>query len=213
MFFKMLSLGDMDNNCYILGDDKSKHALLIDAPAEVGTILDMLEEEGLKLKFILLTHSHYDHIRALDELCESTGAVVMLHTFETDGLNDPTVNLSLYAGCQSPEKTVDRPLQDGDVITLGDIELKVLYTPGHTVGSVCYYTDGMLFSGDTLFHKNVGRCDLPGGDFKIIKQSIKKQLYVLPDDTDVYPGHGRTTTIGYEKNYNEYIQQDWEYED
>lgn len=213
MFFKMLSLGDMDNNCYILGDDKSKHALLIDAPAEAGAILDILEAEGLKLKFILLTHSHYDHIRALDELCESTGAEVMLHTFEADGLNDPTVNLSLYAGCQSPEKTVDRQLQDGDVITLGDIELKVLYTPGHTVGSVCYHTDGMLFSGDTLFRKSVGRCDLPGGDFKIIKQSIKKQLYTLPDDTDVYPGHGRTTAIGYEKNYNEYIQQDWEYED
>lgn len=101
---------------------------------------------------------------------------------------------------------------DGDNITLGDIELKVLYTPGHTVGSVCYYTDGMLFSGDTLFLKDVGRCDLPGGDYKIIKQSIKKQLYPLPNDTDVYPGHGRATTIGYEKTHNNYVQQDWEYE-
>lgn len=213
MFFKMLSVGDMDNNCYILGDDKSKHAVLIDAPAEAGTILDVIEEEGLKLKYVLLTHSHYDHIRALDEICECTGAQVMIHAFEMDGLNDPTVNLSLYAGTESPEKAADKELVDGDIITVGDIELKVLYTPGHTVGSVCYYTEGMLFSGDTLFLRNVGRCDLPGGDFKIIKQSIKKQLYTLPDDTDVYPGHGRASSIGYEKNNNDYIQQDWEYND
>lgn len=212
MFFKMLNLGNMDNNCYILGDDKSRHALLIDAPAEAGTILDVLEEEGYKLKFILLTHSHFDHIGALDALCEATGAEVMIHSFEVDGINDPTVNLALYSGAPSPKTTNIKSLVDKDVVTLGDIDLTVLYTPGHTVGSVCYYTEGMLFSGDTLFLKDVGRCDLPGGDFKIIKQSIKKQLYTLPDDTDVYPGHGRATTIGYEKTHNNYIQQDWEYE-
>ncbi len=212
MFFKMLSLGNMDNNCYILGDEKSKHALIIDAPAEAGAVLDVLEEEGFKLKFVLLTHSHYDHIGALDEICDYTGAEVMLHAFEQDALNDPTVNLALYADAPSPSTAVSKTIVDGDIITLGDIEIKVLYTPGHTVGSVCYYTDGMLFSGDTLFLKDVGRCDLPGGDYKIIKQSIKKQLYCLPDETDVYPGHGRATTIGYEKSHNNYIQQDWEYE-
>ncbi len=211
MFFKMLSLGNMDNNCYILGDESSKHALIIDAPAESGTILDVLEDEGLKLKFVLLTHAHYDHIGALDEICEATGAEVFIHTFEADAINDPTVNLALYSGAPSPKTPASKKLVDGDIITLGNIELKTLYTPGHTVGSVCYYTDGCLFSGDTLFLRGVGRCDLPGGDFKILKQSIKKQLYVLPDSTDVYPGHGRATTIGYEKNHNEYIRTDWEY--
>lgn len=212
MFFKMLSLGDMDNNCYILGDENTKQALIIDAPDEAGTILDVIEEWGFDLKYVLLTHSHYDHIRALDDICTATGAKVMLHTFEFDALNDPTVNLALYSGVASPETTPDKKLFDKDIITLGDIELKVLYTPGHTVGSVCYYTDGFLFSGDTLFLKDVGRCDLPGGDFKIIKESIKKQLYTLPEDTDVYPGHGRTTTIAFEKEHNNYVQQDWEYE-
>ena len=211
MFFKMLSLGNMDNNCYILGDESSKHALIIDAPAESGTILDVLEDEGLKLNFVLLTHAHYDHIGALDEICEATGAEVFIHTFEADAINDPTVNLALYSGAPSPKTPASKKLVDGDIITLGNIELKTLYTPGHTVGSVCYYTDGCLFSGDTLFLRGVGRCDLPGGDFKILKQSIKKQLYVLPDSTDVYPGHGRATTIGYEKNHNEYIRTDWEY--
>ena len=211
MFFKMLSLGNMDNNCYILGDESSKHALIIDAPEESGTILDVLEDEGLKLKFVLLTHAHYDHIGALDEICEATGAEVFIHTFEADAINDPTVNLALYSGAPSPKTPASKKLVDGDIITLGNIELKTLYTPGHTVGSVCYYTDGCLFSGDTLFLRGVGRCDLPGGDFKILKQSIKKQLYVLPDSTDVYPGHGRATTIGYEKNHNEYIRTDWEY--
>ncbi len=212
MFFKMLSLGNMDNNCYILGDQSSKHALIIDAPAEAGAVLDVLEEEGLTLKYVLLTHSHYDHIGALDEICDYTGAEVMIHSFEEDAVNDPTVNLSLYADAPSPSVKVSKTLVDGDVITVGDIDIKVLYTPGHTVGSVCYYTDGILFSGDTLFLKDVGRCDLPGGDYKIIKQSIKKQLYTLPDDTQVYPGHGRATTIGYEKSHNNYVQQDWEYE-
>lgn len=212
MFFKMLSLGNMDNNCYILGDQSSNHALIIDAPAEAGAVLDVLEEEGLTLKYVLLTHSHYDHIGALDEICDYTGAEVMIHSFEEDAINDPTVNLALYADAPSPSVKASKTLVDGDVITVGDIDIKVLYTPGHTVGSVCYYTDGILFSGDTLFLKDVGRCDLPGGDYKIIKQSIKKQLYTLPDDTQVYPGHGRATTIGYEKAHNNYVQQDWEYE-
>lgn len=212
MFFKMLSLGDMDNNCYILGDEKTKQAVLIDAPAQAGEILDVLEEEGLTLKYVLLTHSHFDHIRALDDVCDQTGAKVMIHTFEADGLNDPTVNLSLYSSIASPETKPSKKLVDGDVITVGNIKIKVLYTPGHTVGSVSYYADDMLFSGDTLFLRGIGRCDLPGGDFKILKESIKKQLYTLPDDTQVFPGHGRTTTIGYEKEHNEYIRKDWEYE-
>ncbi len=212
MFFKMLSLGNMDNNCYIIGDEKSRQAAVIDAPCDAAAILDVLEEENLTLKYILLTHAHYDHIGALDALHEATDAQVLIHHFEEDAVCDPAVNLSAYAEGVCPKTAPTRTVADNETLHVGDIDIKVYYTPGHTVGSVCYYTEGMLFSGDTLFLRNVGRCDLPGGDFDIIKESIRRQLYILPDDTDVYPGHGRTTTIGYEKQHNEYIQQDWEYE-
>ncbi len=209
MYLKMLSLGNMDNNCYIIADEKTKKAAVIDAPSDAGEILDYLEEEGLKLKFILLTHYHFDHIGALDYLKEATGAKIAIHSFEADGLSDPTVNLALYADAPCPTVAADILLKDKDTISFGDIKLKVLYTPGHTIGSVCYYieNENMLFSGDTLFYRNIGRCDFPGGDEEIIEKSIKKQLYTLPDETEVFPGHGMTTTIGEEK-INGYIKND-----
>lgn len=202
MIIKVLNLGNMDNNCYVLSDGKTKQAVIIDAPCEGGEIMDYIEEEKLEVKYILLTHAHFDHIGALDYLKECTGAKVVIHEFEKDAISDPKVNLALFAGVDSPSCTPDMTVVDDDVITFGECSLKVLFTPGHTVGSVCYYTEDSLFSGDTLFFGDVGRCDFPGGDFDIISESIKKQLYILPDCTDVYPGHGRRTTLGYEKRHN-----------
>ncbi len=201
MFLKILSLGNMDNNCYIIADEKSKQAAIIDAPCNSNEILNVLEDEGLTLKFILLTHYHFDHIGALDNLKEVTNAKVAIHSFEADGLCDPTVNLALYADAPSPSTSADILLKDSDIIRFGDVDIKVLYTPGHTIGGVCYYLEDeqMLFSGDTLFCRGVGRTDFPGGDEDILEESIKKQLYILPNDTIVYPGHGMTTTIGNEK--------------
>lgn len=201
MFLKILQLGNMDNNCYIIGDEVSKQAAVIDAPDSASEILDVLENENLTLKFILLTHYHFDHVGALDALKEATNAKVAIHTFEADGLCDPTVNLALYADAPCPQAPADIRLKDTDIITFGDVKIKVLYTPGHTIGSVCYYIEkeNMLFSGDTLFFRNIGRTDFPGGDDEIIEKSIRKQLYILPDETDVFPGHGMTTVIEYEK--------------
>ncbi len=201
MFLKILQLGNMDNNCYIIADEASKQAAVIDAPTGASEILDVLESENLTLKFILLTHYHFDHIGALDDLKAATGAKVAIHTFEADGLCDPTVNLALYADAPCPKTKADILLKDNDIITFGDVKIKVLYTPGHTIGSVCYYIEKehMLFSGDTLFFRNIGRTDFPGGDDEIIEKSIRKQLYALPDETNVFCGHGMTTTIEYEK--------------
>lgn len=201
MYMKMLSVGNMDNNCYIIADETTKKAAIIDAPSNASEVLDWCENEGLSVKFILLTHYHFDHIGALDDLKESTGAKIAIHSFEADGLCDPTMNLALYSGAPCPKSGADILLKDTDIIKFGNVRIKTIYTPGHTIGSVCYYIEeeNILFSGDTLFYRNIGRTDFPGGDDEIIEQSIRKQLYTLPDETEVFPGHGFTTTIGKEK--------------
>lgn len=208
MIFKTLTLGVMDNNCYIIADKATKDAVVIDAPCEASKILELLNKENLNCRYIILTHSHFDHIGAVEELRKATGAKLAIHTLEADELLHP----SMPAYAPRLEKAADILLNDGDTITVGSITIKAIHTPGHTKGGLCYYVDGKLFSGDTLFFGDVGRCDLSGGDYNTLKKSIKERLYTLPDDTTVYPGHGRSTTIAYEKANNNYVRTDWEYE-
>lgn len=208
MKLKCLSLGSMDNNCYLISDETTREAAIIDAPCEADEILGVLEQEKLCCKYILLTHSHFDHVGAVNQVRSATGATLAVHPLDADELMHPVMRM--YA--PKIEKEPDLLLHDGQTIELGNVRLLVLHTPGHTKGGVCYYTPGKLFSGDTLFFLDVGRCDLPGGNYDTIKRSIREKLYVLPDETEVYPGHGRSTTIGFEKANNHYIRQDWEYE-
>ncbi len=209
MLFKTLSLGNMDNNCYIIADEATKAAAVIDAPCEAPKILKTLRQEELACRYILLTHTHFDHIGAAQALRDATGAKLAAHALEADELINPSLPPAFSVRIDKP---ADLLLNDGDSIRVGNISLTVIHTPGHTRGGLCYYTEGVLFSGDTLFHGNVGRCDLPGGDYTTIKKSIREKLYALPDDTVVYPGHGRHTTIAWEKANNPYIRQDWEYD-
>ena len=211
MIIKTLSLGSMDNNCYIIADEDSRDAVVIDAPTNAQKIIDTLESNNLNCKYILLTHSHFDHIGALDALKAHTNAQVAIHSSETDKINSPSANYAFLAGASCPTAKADISLSDNDVITIGNIDISTIHTPGHTVGSMCFYANGHLFSGDTLFFTNVGRCDLDGGNYDTIKVSIKEKLYILSDDTIVYPGHGRSSSIAYEKTHNNYIRQDWEY--
>jgi len=224
MKVKTLSLGNMDNNCYIVYDETTRDAAIIDAPTDAAKILSAIVDNQLACNYILLTHAHYDHIGALDELKNATGAQVCIHESEALALNDSTANLARYSGAKCPVSPADMLLRDGDVVQFGFVNTLVLNTPGHTVGGLCFYctdttpcensiiTKPALFSGDTLFHKDIGRCDFPGGSYATIKQSIRRKLYTLPDETIVYPGHGRSTSIAYEKQHNNYIRQDWEYE-
>ena len=212
MQIKTLQLGHMDNNCYVIFDDTTRDAAIIDAPAEPRRILSYLEENSLECKYILLTHSHYDHIGALDMLKQVTGAQIGIHALEVNMLNNASANMSKFAGGHSPVSRADMILNDGDILSIGGIGLQCIHTPGHTVGSMCFYAGGVLFSGDTLFHTNIGRCDLEGGSYDVIKKSIRGKLYILPDDTIVYPGHGEDSLIGYEKKHNDFVRSDWEYE-
>ena len=200
-----LTLGALSTNCYIVYDNETKEAAVFD-PSENGSlILKRLEELKLNLKYIVITHSHCDHIGALDELKISTDAKVCVGINDKDALNDSYLSLCVHFGQRAPESNVDIIIKDGDKLTLGKNELMFIHTPGHTKGGICAYWKDNLISGDTLFLESVGRSDFPGGSMTELVTSIKNKLFVLPDDTKVYPGHGDSTTIGHEKMNNPFI--------
>lgn len=201
MEIKTFEAGPLSANNYLLTD--GDEAVLIDCSAFEPKILEELK--GKTLKYILLTHGHFDHILGINKMREKTGAKVLVHEADVERIKE-SPKMMLYMGMTGiQEQKVDEFLTDGQIIKFGNTEIKVIFTPGHTQGGVCYMVDDKLFSGDTLFRGSCGRCDLPGGNFPQIKDSIQKILFKLDDNTTVYPGHGETTTIGYEKKFNEII--------
>lgn len=202
MRFHRFSLGELVTNAYILFSEEDGKAVLFDAPAEPERILDYLEKHNLSLEYIFLTHAHFDHILALDQLKKATGAKVVVHELEEKYLNDSSLNL---ANVKLPHLSADVLVKDGDIIEFCGTNIKVIHTPGHTTGGVCYLFDETLISGDTLFLKSIGRFDFPLGSFEEEIRSIKEKLMVLPDEIKVYPGHGFSTTIGRERKENPYL--------
>lgn len=197
-------LGRMENNCYYLHKEGEKETIMVDPSTKAERIYDTLKEKGLEVKAIIITHGHFDHIMAVNELKElSGGATVYAGRKETVLLEDPKMNHTVLIGRPYTVKA-DVLVQDGDEIAVGSMKCKVIETPGHSIGGVCFYfeEDGVLISGDTLFFESVGRTDFPTGDAGELRTSIMEKLYKLPDETEVYPGHGDATTIGHEKAYN-----------
>ncbi|MBQ2614507.1 MAG: MBL fold metallo-hydrolase [Clostridia bacterium] len=201
-----LVLGDLSTNCYILADEKTCEAMVVDAPAQAETILDFLKEQNYTLKEIVLTHGHFDHILALEKLQQATGAPIAIHQNGETFLKDSLYNLCHYVGIRWTPVQPHRLLQDGDTVSVGDFTFQVLHTPGHTSDCICLFGEGILISGDTLFSQSVGRVDHPTGSLPQEIQSIQEKLMVLPDKTPVYPGHGPATTIGAEREWNPYLQ-------
>lgn len=199
-------LGPIGTNCYFLVNEDTKEAVVVDPASAPGRIKEKLTENQWKLTAILLTHGHFDHIGAVDELKEEFQIPVYASRKEQELVADPALNASdMIRGNIAAHP--DHWIGDLDVLNLLGAAIQVLATPGHTVGSVCYYLpqQGILFSGDTLFAESVGRTDMPTGSAKQLLASIQSKLSVLPDDTVVYTGHGEDTTIGYEKKYNPYM--------
>lgn len=191
-----------ETNCYIIFDQKSKETMVIDPAGDVDRIIELINILKGKLKYIYLTHCHGDHIGGVTSLKDKMGGKILIHRDDSEGLNDKKVNLTEYLdGFSEIELEADSRVDDGDLIHIGEIELKVIHTPGHTKGSSCLYIENqkLLISGDTLFRGTWGRTDLPTSDFKQIINSITKKLMILPEDTIVYPGHGKSTMIGNEK--------------
>lgn len=203
-------LGDFMTNCYTVYNAVTRDAVLIDPASNARFLNNILVNEQLNCVAILLTHGHYDHIGALPELMELVGHKVPIYASaeEEDVLNDPRKNLSTMLSGQMVTVKPDILLQDDQEIELLDTKLRCFLVPGHTKGGMCYYfaENGILFSGDTLFARSIGRSDFPTGDGIRLVKSIKEKLMTLPDETIVYPGHNERTTIGKERNANPFIQ-------
>jgi len=189
-------------NCYIIADEVTKEAMIIDPGNEANKIIDMINILEVKVKYIVLTHCHADHIMAVPELKEKLGGMVVASRIESDLMNSNGMTLFSNLGLPVVEINVDSRVDDNDIIHLGNIQFKVITTPGHTIGSMCLYCseNKLLLSGDTLFSGAWGRTDLPTSSFEDIIASISNKLMILPEDTIVYPGHGKPTMISEETN-------------
>lgn len=200
-------LGSVQTNCYYVYGESGTEAMVID-PADRGDLIfEKLADEGLTVGGILLTHGHFDHVWGLEDLKRLSGAKVYACLEEKELLEDAEMNVSAQMG-RSCSVKADVFVGEGDVISAGGLCCRVIFTPGHTGGSCCFYFegDGVLFSGDTLFLESVGRTDFPTGSGGALGRSLREKLAVLPEDTLVYPGHGDVTTIGHEMMYNPFCR-------
>lgn len=221
----------IDNNNYLLIDDESKETALIDCSATDPEIKVALEEAGATLKYILLTHGHFDHVAGIRkdyftnglapsrismsqaELSQTSASFsigegypqIVMHKDDLRILNQTNLYLPAFGIPEITIPKIDIFINDGDIIKLGNSDIKVIHTPGHTQGGVCYLVNDMLFSGDTIFKEAVGRCDLDGGDFVQIVDSIKSRIFTLDENIKIYPGHGPSSSVGWEKEHNRFM--------
>jgi len=204
MILKKLELGPFATNCYIVGSESNKEGMIIDPGDGARQIAKSVEDLGLDIKLIVLTHGHFDHIGALKEVEEATGAELAIHTDDAFFIQKRPLR-TLFGFPYPDTPPPDRLLNGGDSIDIGDLNFLVLHTPGHSPGGICLLGPGVVFSGDTLFNYGIGRTDFAGGSYNQLMNSIHTKLMVLPDDTTVYPGHGPDTTIGTERRGNPFL--------
>lgn len=197
---QVLTKLDLVTNCYIIQDEETKETMVVDPGGEVDKIVEMLDILEAKVKYIYLTHCHGDHIGGVVELKNRKGGKIIIHRYDSDGLVNDGISLTTYLGMYANFES-DARLQDNDLIHLGSLEFRVIHTPGHTRGGSCLYCEqeGFVITGDTLFRGSWGRTDLPTGSLEEIMDSIENKLLLLPDNTIVYPGHGKSTMIREER--------------
>jgi len=209
MFLKQMQVSQMAVFAYLVGDEETGEALVIDPAADTARIASLAADNSLTIKYIVNTHGHVDHISGNRDMKERTGAQIVIHEADADMLvSTPALYLRMFGAKSSPP--ADIAVREGDTIAAGRVAFQVIATPGHSPGSMCLYGEGLVFTGDTLFVGAVGRTDLPGGSWNTMARSLREKLAILPDDTKVLPGHNYgpapTSTIGYEKRYNPYLK-------
>lgn len=204
---KMLPVGPLQTNCYVIGCQETLEGAVIDPGGDADLILEVVEDAGLTLKYVLNTHAHFDHTAGNADLIEVTGAELAIHPLDLPLLRERG-GAGLWGIPVKPSPPPDFELAENQIVEVGQIKLRVLFTPGHTPGHVSFYEAeaGVVFDGDVLFRRGIGRTDLPGGNFGVLMQSIKEQLFRLPAETVVYPGHGPATTVGEEKWGNPWLR-------
>jgi hydroxyacylglutathione hydrolase len=202
MQIEKFEVGPLDTNCYKATCEKTGESIIIDP----GGVSNELFENFKNVKSVVLTHGHFDHIIGVEEVLRLTGAPLLIHADDASILNDPFYNGSLYIGGNVTVSNKPNLLSDGDKITFGECSFTVIHTPGHTRGGIVLYDNvNILISGDTLFKQSIGRSDLPGGDYDTLIRSLKKLVSRIPDSAKVYPGHGPSTLMGFEKKNNKFL--------
>jgi glyoxylase-like metal-dependent hydrolase (beta-lactamase superfamily II) len=208
MIVKSFVVGPIGTNCYLCWDEESREAFLIDPAGGSTEIRQLIEDESLSLKYVILTHGHGDHIGAVPELLSAfPGARLAAGEKEFPLLEDSRINFSEEIIGRGISLKPDLALHDGDVLDVGVMRLSIIETPGHTPGGISILADGKLFSGDTLFRASIGRTDFPGGNYKLLISVIRDKLFTLPDEVQVFPGHMSATSIEFERKYNPFIKE------
>ncbi|GAX60745.1 Zn-dependent hydrolase, including glyoxylase [Candidatus Scalindua japonica] len=206
MINKNIVVGPLEVNCYIIGCEDTKEAAIIDPGDNADAIIRTIEAEGLKPEFIINTHAHFDHIGGVKEIQDYFKIEFFLHKEDLFLVSNASEQAASFGLKPIPKPEVNKYINNGDTISLGNKTITVIHTPGHSPGCVCYNVDSSVFVGDTLFASSIGRTDLPGGSYETLINSIKERLFPLGDSTTVYPGHGPSTTIGNEKEHNPFLK-------
>jgi len=200
-----MSVGPLQVNCFIASCSKTKEAVVIDPGEEGERILLVAEKEDLKIRKVVNTHGHFDHIGANLHIVEKTGAELMIHADDLPLLQNARNHAEVYGLSVNASPEPDRLLEQGDTFQVGELSFRVFHVPGHSPGGICLLTEGHLFVGDVLFSGSIGRTDLPGGDFDSLVEGVRERLFALPGETIVHPGHGPDTTIGRERQINPFV--------
>jgi hydroxyacylglutathione hydrolase len=207
LIIKDLVVGPLMANCFIFGCNKTKEAVVIDPGGDADKILLSLADSELKVKYIINTHGHFDHVCGNGKMKDATGADILIHPLDAAMLGMLSSNAAVFGISVENSPPCDQTIEEGETISFGNISLKVIHTPGHTPGGISLYTDGIVFVGDTLFAGSIGRTDFPGGDYDTLISSIKTKLFDMEDDMRVLSGHGPETSIGSEKRFNPFAGQ------
>ncbi len=207
MFVQCISKGLVQSNVYVISENGE--GIIIDCGCSAEKIIDVINRQEISVKHLILTHGHFDHIYYIDSIRELTDIHVHIHEADADYLFDPEKNGLFFFASENRTTfaPADHLFKDGDMLEVGGIHFKIIHTPGHTPGGICIFAENCVFTGDTLFRSSIGRTDFPGGSYTAIQESIKNKLFTLPDETVVYPGHGGTTQIGFEKRSNPYVRK------
>lgn len=204
MILERMEVGAFAANCYLVACPETKEAVIVDPGAEGRYIIRRVKELELKVKYIINTHGHIDHVGSNGEMKEAFDVPILIHEKDISMFRSPQASLALFMG-KGRLKPADQTVREGDTFQAGNLKILVLETPGHTPGSITLDINGSLFTGDTLFAGSIGRTDLPGGSYRQIIESIKTRILTYPDESEVYPGHGPPTTVGEERHFNPFL--------